>query len=351
MSARGVLISIKRIGARIKNRFALGGNVRQSCQSCRLFRPVRLPFETSIPLPNLDKLAACRTNLPSEIWGRIDRMIDTGEHAWPFSDLALARRLETAEGRGCASFVEARARLFPETGAQCIEVAGAYAMFDGIDSPMTQTFGLGIFGPVAGADLDRLEEFFQRLGAPVFHEVSPLAGAALPVTLSERRYQPFEFTSVMYRPICPGVHFVATRNDRIGVRVVGADEQEVWAQTAARGWSEYAGLQDFLLGIGEVTANRPDAKLFMAELENRPIAAGVVSIYDGVTLLAGASTIPEARNQGAQLALLDARLRYGASSGCDIAMMCAQPGSASQRNAERQGFRIAYTRIKWRLPQ
>jgi hypothetical protein len=34
-------------------------------------------------------------------------------------------------------------------------------------------------------------------------------------------------------------------------------------------------------------------------------------------------------------------------SGCDLAMMGAQPGSASQRNGERQGFRIAYTRIKW----
>jgi hypothetical protein len=30
-------------------------------------------------------------------------------------------------------------------------------------------------------------------------------------------------------------------------------------------------------------------------------------------------------------------------------MMGALPGSASQRNAERNGFRIAYTRIKWRL--
>jgi hypothetical protein len=30
-------------------------------------------------------------------------------------------------------------------------------------------------------------------------------------------------------------------------------------------------------------------------------------------------------------------------------MMCAQPGSQSQRNAEKHGFRIAYTRIKWQL--
>ena len=36
--------------------------------------------------------------------------------------------------------------------------------------------------------------------------------------------------------------------------------------------------------------------------------------------------------------------------GCDLATMGAEPGSASQRNAERSGFRIAYTRTKWSLP-
>jgi hypothetical protein len=66
-------------------------------------------------------------------------------------------------------------------------------------------------------------------------------------------------------------------------------------------------------------------------------------------VLAGASTVPEARRRGAQLALLHARLRYALDHGCDLAVMGAQPGSGSQRNAERQGFRVAYTRIKWRL--
>jgi len=87
----------------------------------------------------------------------------------------------------------------------------------------------------------------------------------------------------------------------------------------------------------------------LAELDGQPIATGGLSINDGVALLAGASTVPESRKQGAQLALLESRLRHAAESGCDLAMMGAQPGSASQRNAERHGFRIAYTRIKWRL--
>ena len=50
-------------------------------------------------------------------------------------------------------------------------------------------------------------------------------------------------------------------------------------------------------------------------------------------------------------ALLEWRLAYAAAAGCDVATMGALPGSASQRNAEREGFRIAYTRTKWRLPR
>jgi len=38
-----------------------------------------------------------------------------------------------------------------------------------------------------------------------------------------------------------------------------------------------------------------------------------------------------------------------AEHGCDLALMGAALGSGSQRNAQRHGIRIAYTRIKWRL--
>ena len=93
--------------------------------------------------------------------------MNTNEQPILFSDLSLSRRLERAEGRGNADFVEARAKLFPESGAEWIEVAGAYAMFDGVGSPITQTFGLGVFDPVTQADMERLEEFFQKRGAKI----------------------------------------------------------------------------------------------------------------------------------------------------------------------------------------
>src|SRR5712692_3980045 len=111
------------------------------------------------------------------------------------SDLSLSRRLEWAEAAACASFVEARARLAPESGAQWIEVAGAYAMYDGVRSPSTQTFGLGLFEMPTTANMDELEAFFKDRGAPVFHEVSPIADKSLLVVLNERGYRPIEFTS------------------------------------------------------------------------------------------------------------------------------------------------------------
>jgi GNAT superfamily N-acetyltransferase len=84
------------------------------------------------------------------------------------------------------------------------------------------------------------------------------------------------------------------------------------------------------------------------EVDGRAVATGALNIQERIGLLAGASTIPEFRKKGAQRALLSARLRYAADAGCDLAMMGAEAGSGSQRNAERQGFRIAYTRVKWR---
>ena len=267
---------------------------------------------------------------------------------YPFADLSLARKLEKTEAQGNAQFIEARAKVSPEVGAEWIEVAGARAMFDGPTSPISQTFGLGIFQPVTHADFDKLESFFQDRGAAVFHEVSPLADPSTFALLNERGYKPVEFTSVLFRPIGEDISLGVKPNESIDVHVIKESERDVWCDTSVKGWSEFTELADFLTDMGKVQAVS-ETLSFLATLNDKPIATGMLSTCEGVALLAGASTIPEARRQGAQLALLEGRLRYGAEHGCNIAMMAALPGSASQRNAERHGFRIAYTRVKWLL--
>jgi hypothetical protein len=267
---------------------------------------------------------------------------------YPFADLDLARRLERTEAVSNAGFVEARAEAFPDVGAKWIEVAGAYAMFDGPGSPVTQTFGLGMFEPLTAEHFDRLEQFFFERGADTFHEVCPLADSSTFTLLSERGYKPIEFSNVLYRPISTDLRLDGPRNEHIRVRLTGKDEIDLWAETVFEGWSEFTEVADFLRDLGHVQA-RSKSLSFLAELDGKPIAGGALAIVGDVALLAGASTIPGARRQGAQLALLEERLRYGAAHGCTVAMMVTQPGSGSQRNSERHGFRIAYTRTKWQL--
>ena len=263
-----------------------------------------------------------------------------------FSDLDLARKLERAEAAANARHVEARAQSSPQVNACWIDVGGTYAMFDGVGSPCTQTFGLGLFDPVTEQHLDQLEDFFTSRGADVFHETSPMGGPALLPLLGGRGYRPIEYTSILCRPLKSAID---APSSSVRVRLIEPGEEALWARIAAEGWREHAEVADLIHDLALVSALRKDGASFLAEIEGRPVATGSLCLHEGVAVLAGASTVPEERKQGAQNALLAARLRYAAENGCQLAMMGALPGSASQRNAQRNGFQIVYTRVKWGL--
>jgi hypothetical protein len=264
-----------------------------------------------------------------------------------FSDLALSRRLERAEGFACAQYAQARRRQFPESKAEWTECGGAYAVFDGVSSPCTQTFGLGIFEELSEQTLDQIELFFSSHAAPVVHEVSPFAGVAALDLLCRRGYRPIELSSVMFQPVLQANTNLA---GSVTVRITEPHESELWSKISARGWApDHPELMDFLMDFGAVTAAREQTVCFLAEADGNPGAAGVMTMHEGIALFGGASTVPELRKRGLQTALLEARMRCAFDHCCDLAMMVALPGSDSQRNAERKGFQIAYTRTKWQL--
>jgi hypothetical protein len=264
-----------------------------------------------------------------------------------YSDKELSRKIERTEARANADFVQTRARLFPDHRAEWIEVGGAYAMYDGAESPLTQTFGLGMFETASEEHLDRIESFFQERDAPVFHEISPLADSSILALLSNRGYVPIELTNVMYRLLDTG-SLEPRRTTDITTRVIDHKESVLWARTSADGWvTEHESLADFMFNFGQISALCDGAFPYLAEQNDQPIAAGMLFIYDDVCMLAGAATVPSARNRGAQGALLAARLEHATASGCKLALMGAAPGSQSQINAQKAGFHIAYTRTKW----
>ena len=267
-----------------------------------------------------------------------------------FADLALARRLEASEAYACAQFAKARRGIFPSCDSDWIKIGGATVVFDGADSPVTQTFGLGLFELLTPKILDEIEHWFTSRGAAVQHEVCPLIGVEALDLLCTRGYRPIEIASVLHQPISKP----AERDARHRVDLVTPEQAELWSDVSARAWShDHPELLQTLRVFGAITAARTDSPCFLAYINETgkavPAAAGALSIYNGVALFSGAATLPEFRRRGLQSMLLSERLRHAHAAGCKVALIAAEAGGESQRNAERNGFRVAYTRIKWKL--
>jgi hypothetical protein len=140
-----------------------------------------------------------------------------------------------------------------------MECSGAYAVFDGIGSPVTQTFGLGIFEELTAASLDVIERFFLDRGAQVDHEVSPLVGVAALNLLCSRQYRPIEISNVMYRPTEKPA---AEDHGNIKVRVTGPEEAQLWTDTSAKGWThEHPELLGFILQTSAISSAREQSIL------------------------------------------------------------------------------------------
>lgn len=263
------------------------------------------------------------------------------------TDLSLARRLERTEASANAAFVDARRLVDPQVEAIWHDFAGTYAMFDGVGSPLTQTFGLGLFAAPTDADLSAIEAFFAERGAEVFHEISPCGDPGVPTLLQARGYAPIEQTSVMHRTLALGSLPAAILDGAVTTRRIQDTELDRWAEVSVQGWGASPEHADFMRDFGRVTARSRGVTCFVAEIEGELVGTGVLAIHEGVALLAGASTVPAFRGRGAQTALLAARLTHAVELKCDLAMMGALPGSTSEANAIRQGFQVGYTRTKW----
>lgn len=269
-----------------------------------------------------------------------------------FVDRAFSQKLERTEAEANASSVMARKKLFPRSGSEWKDFQGTYAMYDGVESPLTQTFGLGLFEDDCEKSLKQIESFFQQHGAPIVHEVSPLADADLINLLHIRGYRPIEYSSVLYRDLSDHKYETVSTDLDITVRQMYEGEEGVWAQTSALGWSQGAGqdetgLRESMYQFAKIIACSQGVRTFLAEIDGEPIATAALYVFGNMALIAGDSTIFDGRNRGAQNVLLKARLNVARACGCDTIMMTTVPGTQSQKNAEKNGFRLAYTRTKW----
>jgi hypothetical protein len=268
----------------------------------------------------------------------------TALFAHPFVDRALARRLELASAWRAVHYAEAYQQLHPEARCASRPVAGGYAAFISASSPVNKTAGLGLDGPVTPGDLEALVDFYSSRGAQPTIDVCPLAGPALFDLLHAAGFLLDGFFSVLARALPEGLQPALPPEGLIVARAL-PEEADGWLQIVGQGFEERSPPSAEAIDILGPNFHAPSSAAYFVWLEGRPVAGGGMYHHEGVIELGGASTLPDYRRRGAQRALIETRLSDARALGCDLAMILTRPGSDSQRNAQRAGFWLAYTKV------
>ncbi len=261
------------------------------------------------------------------------------------ADASLAARLEAIELSMCVSFGRTLARLRPEVGAVVEPIAGGFAVFAGKGSPLTEAKGMGLSGPVSEDELDRLDAFYRGRGVTARVSICPLAYPSLVDGLGRRGYRLAEFENVLARPLDDVSTASGAPDPSLVVRRAEPDEADIFFDAVMPGFFPPEALTPEIRDLVTMSFQTADTYPMLALLDGVPVGGGTLLVHEGVALMAGAATLPAYRRRGVQRAVQLARLDLARQLGCDLVTQTAQPGSSSQRNAERQGLRVAYTKV------
>jgi ribosomal protein S18 acetylase RimI-like enzyme len=262
-----------------------------------------------------------------------------------FVDKVLARRLEAVEEVPQVLYARLFQKTRPEVGAAVEEICGGHMVFAGLGSPIGRVTGCGLDQAFTPADLDRVEHFYRERNAPSQVDLCPLHDESLFEMLKKRGYAIAELNNVLYRRLDRNEDFPETL-DGFEIRRSQIEDAEAAGKIVERAFFPEGAPEQFR-GLIAPFYQMENALAFVASANGNMVACGtgVVVGEHGIFALSGAGTLSEYRGRGLQTALLRARMAAAARAGCEYAAVVTRGGTTSQRNAERLGFRVAYSKV------
>ncbi|MGB6522951.1 MAG: hypothetical protein WBE83_14385 [Candidatus Cybelea sp.] len=255
----------------------------------------------------------------------------------------LDETIRRCEIDGIRKSIEATQRLYPELDAAGIEVAGGIARFNGFDA-LSEAFGLGTLAPVGADEISRLTEFYASHNSTPRVFVTPMAHPSLARSLALAGFAPAEYENVL---VSDDLETHARYDDRIAV----ATDLDAWALASMRGFmgDEPAETGDPRFGVVLASADG------IVPLEGREgsaiVSTAVMSLRGECGFFFAGATVAGSRRRGWHLATIRDRIARARDGRAQIMRATAAPGSASERNFLRSGFRVLYTRSLWELPR
>lgn len=232
-------------------------------------------------------------------------------------------------------------RQYPH--GQILEIGGGAACFSGFDSFLSQVVGWGFLTkPKHYQDeLEELEHFYHSLNhRRIDIELCPFTGNHLTEFLSKKNYLISELNNVSFLDLTQ-YSLKEINEDQWVIREVKDNEIESWASRVAMGFG-------FLEAKDQFThyARAKGVTAFAVYNQDEIVAGATIALHGDVCDLGVTSTLPLFRGKGLQKKLVIARLNFAMQCNAVLATVTTEPGTISDLNAQKSGFKCAYTRIK-----
>jgi ribosomal protein S18 acetylase RimI-like enzyme len=262
-----------------------------------------------------------------------------------FVDKALARRFESGEEMPQVLYARMFQQSQPQMGAAEEEICGGHMVFAGLGSPIGRATGAGLVRPFTAEDLDRIEKFYAAHKAPAQVDLCPMHETPVFEMFKERGYSMAELNNVLYRKLDAEEKFPEPPQG-CQIQRSSLDEADRAGQVVETAFFP-EGTPEAYRGLIAPFYKMERALAFSASVDGKLVACGtgLVIPEHKIFALCGAGTVTEYRGRGLQTALLRARMTAAIEAGCEYAVVVTNGGSASQRNAERLGFRVAYSKV------
>jgi len=260
-----------------------------------------------------------------------------------FLTAADSRRIEAAEEYGALRYAQGVAH----SGPAWEEFRGGHLVFVAKGAPVGRAHALGFDGRIGIQDIEHVERFYFDRESEAQVDVSPYADPSLFESLNLRGFQVAEFNQTLARWLRAEEKFEPSpEQENVEIRQIRADEGRAWSSMLAGIFfppelvTEWEGIF-----LPWATPKHPLSLAAFVDGKMVGGAGGLLVPEHRMAGLFGAGTLPEYRGRGIQQAFMRERLRLVAQAGCDLAVTLTMPGTTSQRNAERAGFRVAYTKV------
>lgn len=261
-----------------------------------------------------------------------------------FVDRALARRFEAAEEMPQVFHAHWAAKHQPEVGAAVQPISGGHMIFAGLGSPIGRAVGMGFAAPVTATDMDQMEDFYFSRKAPSQVDYCPLSDPSLLELARQRGYGIAELNNVLARRLHRNERF--EQRSGFTIRKSMPEEGLIFSGIVRRSFFPDGGEPEKFDEMLCPMFSFPGSLTYLAEIDGQAVAtgAGLMIPEHGIVALFGAGTLKEYRGRGLQTAMLAQRLQVAAAAGCEYAVIVTLGGTTSQRNAERVGFRVVYSK-------